>query len=76
MLIRSYTSKRPVIGKEQDEMPDFVVAIYFPDERKLGGTMSSIHGCMPLGEEIEIRKPTGEIAYWSSGKLITEGKEM
>lgn len=37
--------------------------------------MSNILDCMPIGEEIEIRGPTGEIAYHGNGKFIIEGKE-
>ena len=37
--------------------------------------MSNILDCMPLGEEIEIRGPTGEIVYNGNGKFIIEDQE-
>jgi nitrate reductase (NAD(P)H) len=75
MLIRSYTPTRPVTEKEEDGSFDLVVKTYFPDERQPGGAMSNILDCMPLGEEIEIRGPTGEISYLGNGKFNIEGKE-
>lgn len=36
--------------------------------------MSDILDCIPVGEEIEIRGPAGEIAYRGNGKFILEGK--
>ena len=75
MLIRSYTPTRPVMPKEEDGTFDLVVKTYFPDERQPGGAMSNILDCIPIGEEIEIRGPTGEISYHGKGKFIIEGKE-
>ena len=75
MLIRSYTPTRPVMPKEEDGTLDLVVKTYFPDERQPGGAMSNILDCIPIGEEIEIRGPTGEISYHGNGKFIIEGKE-
>ena len=70
MLIRSYTPTRPVMPKEEDGTLDLVVKTYFPDERQPGGAMSNILDCIPIGEEIEIRGPTGEISYHGNGKFI------
>lgn len=75
MLIRSYTPTRPVMAKEEDGTFDLVVKTYFPDERQPGGAMSNILDVMPIGEEIEIRGPTGEISYQGNGKFIIEDKE-
>lgn len=75
MLIRSYTPTRPVTEEEEDGTFDLVVKTYFPDKRQPGGAMSNILDCMPIGEEIEIRGPTGEIAYQGNGKFNIEGKE-
>lgn len=75
MLIRSYTPTRPVRSQEEDGSFDLVVKAYFPDERQPGGAMSNILDCMPIGEEIDIRGPTGEISYQGNGKFIIEGKE-
>ena len=37
--------------------------------------MSNILDCIPIGEEIEIRGPTGEIVYSGFGKFTIEDKE-
>lgn len=37
--------------------------------------MSIILDCMPIGEEIEIRGPTGEIVYNGNGSFTISGKE-
>ncbi|KAK5747497.1 hypothetical protein LTR17_000138 [Elasticomyces elasticus] len=38
--------------------------------------MSNILDCMPLGEEVEIRGPTGEITYTGNGTSAISGEEM
>ncbi|KAH7333373.1 hypothetical protein BKA65DRAFT_596924 [Rhexocercosporidium sp. MPI-PUGE-AT-0058] len=75
MLIRSYTPTRPVRSQEESGTFDLVVKTYFPDERQPGGAMSNILDCIPIGEEVEIRGPTGEISYHGNGKFIIEGKQ-
>ena len=37
--------------------------------------MSNILDCMPIGEEIEIRSPTGEIVYDGNGQFIISDQE-
>jgi len=37
--------------------------------------LSNILDCIPLGEDMEIRGPTGEIVYNGFGKFTIEGKE-
>lgn len=61
----------------QDGIGSFevVVKTYFPSDQQPGGAMSNILDCMPLGEEVEIRGPTGEIVYNGGGKFIIEGQE-
>ncbi|KAK5109055.1 hypothetical protein LTR62_007603 [Meristemomyces frigidus] len=55
---------------------ELVVKTYFPDSEQPGGAMSNILDCMPLGEEIEVRGPTGEIVYNGNGKfLISDEKK-
>lgn len=90
MLIRSYTPTRPLLppseNKEQadgvdstmrdgDGTFDLTVKTYFPDENQPGGAMSNILDCIPIGEEIEIRGPTGEIVYNGNGNFVIEGNE-
>ena len=76
MLVRSYTPTRPVLQSEEDGTFELVVKTYFPDDNQPGGAMSNILDCMPIGEEIEIRGPTGEIEYAGNGRFIIESKEM
>lgn len=54
---------------------ELTVKTYFPTEDQPGGAMSNILDCMPLGEEIEIRGPTGEIEYTGHGRFVISGKE-
>ena len=76
MVIRSYTPTRPILSSEEDGTFELVVKTYFPTDDQPGGAMSNILDCMPIGEEIEIRGPTGDIAYKGMGKFEIEGKEM
>ena len=76
MLIRSYTPTRPILQSEDDGTFELVVKTYYPNEDQPGGAMSNILDCMPIGEEIEIRGPTGEIEYSGNGVFIIEGKKM
>jgi len=46
---------------------DLTVKTYFPSDEQPGGAMSNILDYMPIGEEIEIRGPTGEIVYNGNG---------
>lgn len=54
---------------------ELTVKTYFPTEEQPGGAISNILDCMPLGEEIEIRGPTGEIEYKDHGRFVISGKE-
>lgn len=54
---------------------NLTVKTYFPDETQPGGALSNILDCMPIGEEVEIRGPTGDIVYNGHGDFIIEGKE-
>jgi nitrate reductase (NAD(P)H) len=87
MLIRSYTPTRPLLPDPSDQSNDkgdvqdgagtfeLTVKTYFPTDAQPGGAMSNILDCMPLGEEIEIRGPTGEIVYNGNGSFTISGKE-
>ncbi|KAL2353834.1 hypothetical protein BJ546DRAFT_114268 [Cryomyces antarcticus] len=55
---------------------DLTIKTYFPDDTQPGGAMSNILDCMPIGEEIEIRGPTGDIVYNGNGTFVVEGKQM
>ncbi|CAN9120075.1 unnamed protein product [Alternaria sp. RS040] len=91
MLIRSYTPTKPLLPDSSDESNnkkndnqnladgvgtfELTVKTYFPSSSQPGGAMSNILDCMPLGEEIEIRGPTGEIVYNGEGVFSISGKE-
>ncbi|KAK1019429.1 hypothetical protein LTR54_000071 [Friedmanniomyces endolithicus] len=92
MLIRSYTPTRPLLPDPADDDPattdearamqdgagtfDLVVKTYFPSAAQPGGAMSNILDCIPIGEEVEIRGPTGEITYSGHGVFDISGQEM
>lgn len=56
-------------------MFELVVKTYFPTADQPGGAMSNILDCMPIGEEVEIRGPTGEIEYQGNGDFLIEGEK-
>lgn len=89
MLIRSYTPTKPLLPAPGDNMTngsakslrdgdgtfELTVKTYFPDENQPGGALSNILDCIPIGEEVELRGPTGEIVYNGNGNFIIEGKD-
>lgn len=74
LIIRTYTPVRPVMDGEDDGTFDLVVKTYFPDENQPGGTMSNIMDCLRIGQEIEVKGPSGEIRYRGNGQFIIDGK--
>jgi nitrate reductase (NAD(P)H) len=89
MLIRSYTPTKPLLPapgerlsngsavplRDGDGTFELTVKTYFPDENQPGGALSNILDCMPIGEEVELRGPTGEIIYNGNGNFVIEGKD-
>ena len=91
MLIRSYTPTKPLLPDSSDGSDkkktdnqnladgvgtfELTVKTYFPSNSQPGGAMSNILDCMPLGEEIEIRGPIGEIVYNGKGVFSISGKD-
>lgn len=61
--------------RDGDGTFDLTVKTYFPDENQPGGAMSNILDCIPIGEEVEIRGPTGSIVYNGSGNFTLDGKD-
>ncbi|TKA63268.1 hypothetical protein B0A55_10206 [Friedmanniomyces simplex] len=55
---------------------ELVVKTYFPSAEQPGGAMSNILDCIPIGEEVEVRGPTGEITYSGNGVFDISGQEM
>lgn len=62
-------------NRDGDGTFDLTVKTYFPDDNQPGGAMSNILDCVPLGEEVEIRGPTGDIVYNGNGNFVIEGRE-
>lgn len=54
---------------------ELTVKTYFPDENQPGGALSNILDCIPLGEEVEIKGPTGDIVYNGNGDFTIEGSQ-
>lgn len=54
---------------------ELTVKTYFPTEDQPGGALSNILDCMPIGEEVELRGPTGEIVYNGNGKFVIDNQE-
>ncbi|PKS12473.1 hypothetical protein jhhlp_000679 [Lomentospora prolificans] len=90
MLTRSYTPTRPFLpapegtgsqghnlSKDYDGTGTFELTVktYFPNDDQPGGAMSNILDMIPIGEEIEIRGPIGEIEYHGNGNFIVEGEK-
>ncbi|EAQ83661.1 hypothetical protein CHGG_10065 [Chaetomium globosum CBS 148.51] len=44
-----------------------------PRPPKPGGALSNLLDCMPLGEEVEIRGPTGDIVYLGNSEFLITG---
>jgi nitrate reductase (NAD(P)H) len=53
---------------------DIVVKTYYPSDDVPGGAMSNILDCIPIGEQVDVQGPTGEIVYQGQGKFEIEGK--
>lgn len=54
---------------------DLTVKTYFPSPSQPGGALSNILDCLPLGSEVEIRGPTGDIIYHGNGRFSIEGRD-
>jgi len=92
MLIRQYTPTRPILPRNSgikvngdQDAKDFhdgsgtfqlTVKTYFPDDDQPGGAFSNILTVLPIGEEIEMRGPTGEVIYNGNGNFSINGKDM
>ncbi|BGP04219.1 hypothetical protein JCM10049v2_000017 [Rhodotorula toruloides] len=55
---------------------DLTVKTYFPDTNQPGGALSNILDCIPIGEDVEMRGPTGDIVYEGNGTFtLGEGQQ-
>ena len=52
---------------------DLTIKTYFPTSSQPGGALSNLLDCMPLGEEVEIRGPTGDIVYLGNSEFLVTG---
>jgi nitrate reductase (NAD(P)H) len=52
---------------------DLTVKTYSPTDAQPGGALSNLLDCMPLGEEVEIRGPTGDIVYTGNSEFLVSG---
>ncbi|KAK3951924.1 nitrate reductase [Pseudoneurospora amorphoporcata] len=77
MLIRQYTPTRPLLPAHdsQSRTFDLTVKTYFPSSSQPGGALSNILDCLPLGSEVEVRGPTGDINYQGNGHFSIEGRD-
>ncbi|KAF7185392.1 Nitrate reductase [NAD(P)H] [Pseudocercospora fuligena] len=88
MLVRPYTPTKPVLDiesdvkTEDDELHDgktgtfeLTVKTYFADKMQPGGAFSNILANLPIGSEIEMKGPEGDIIYLGNGKFSIRGEE-
>lgn len=71
LITRPYTPTASILEREEDRTFDLVVKTYFPGESQPGGMMSNILDCLRPGEEIEVKRPSGEIRYVEQGKFLS-----
>lgn len=64
----------PAVQRDGHGTFDLTVKTYFPTDSQPGGALSNILDCMPIGEEVEIRGPTGDIVYHGHGDFTIEGE--
>ncbi|KAL4939113.1 hypothetical protein BDV06DRAFT_231271 [Aspergillus oleicola] len=90
MVIRPYTPTLPLLPRLKgdpngdDKLAEYrdgkgtfmlTVKTYFPDESQPGGALSNILDCLPIGEEVDIRGPTGDIVYEGNGNFTVSGEK-
>lgn len=91
MLIRQYTPTRPVLprdsgievtaGEDAKNLHDgsgtfqLTVKTYFPDDNQPGGAFSNILLAIPIGEDVEMRGPTGDVIYYGHGRFSIDGQD-
>ena len=56
-------------------MFQLTVKTYFPNDDQPGGALSNVLDCIPVGEEIDIRGPTGDIVYEGYGNFSVSGEK-
>ncbi|PWY73543.1 nitrate reductase [Aspergillus eucalypticola CBS 122712] len=68
--------KSQFISKVRDGKGTFTLTIktYFPNDDQPGGAMSNVLDCLPLGEDVDIRGPTGDLVYEGYGNFTIAGE--
>ncbi|OOF90685.1 hypothetical protein ASPCADRAFT_10415 [Aspergillus carbonarius ITEM 5010] len=69
--------KSHFISEVRDGKGVFTLTIktYFPNDDQPGGAMSNVLDCLPLGEDVDIRGPTGDIVYEGYGNFTIAGEK-
>ncbi|RYP13190.1 hypothetical protein DL765_007017 [Monosporascus sp. GIB2] len=62
-------------ARDGDGAFDLTRKTYFPDDKQPGGAMSNILARLPIGEQAELRDPTGEIVYSGNGNFMIAGQK-
>lgn len=90
MLFRPYTPTRPLLPPLEHSAArpdphtdlrsgkgsfDLTIKTYFPTDSQPGGAMSNILDCLPLGEDVDMRGPMGDIIYEGNGRFRIYGEE-
>ncbi|KAK4186269.1 nitrate reductase [NADH] [Podospora australis] len=70
------TPKTASCTPNKDRTFDLTIKTYFPTPSSPGGALSNLLDCMPLGEEIEIRGPAGDITYLGHGSFSVSGPPL
>lgn len=88
MLVRPYGPTKPVfprgsgveVGEDRslhDGCGTFEITVktYFPDEEQPGGAFSNILANIPVGEQVDMRGPRGDVVYLGRGRFSVSGRE-
>jgi Oxidoreductase FAD-binding domain len=72
MAVRSYTPIKPVLSDEEDGTFQLLVKTYFPNEGRFppGGTLSNWLDILEVGDQMDIRGPSGDIEYKVSNLTV------
>lgn len=78
VVMRPYTPIRPVLPDEEDGRFDLLVKSYYPNTSsfKPGGTLSNFLDVLNVGEDVDIKGPTGDIQYLGKGRFKVHDDEF
>ncbi|KAK3330022.1 hypothetical protein B0H66DRAFT_611244 [Apodospora peruviana] len=66
----------PPLHDKHDGTFDLTIKTYLPSLSSAGGALSNLLDCMPLGEEVEVRGPTGDIVYHGNGNFSISSRTL